>query len=210
MVMLGRIWDHLARRARSDSGIGMILVIGIVIFVAGVTATAGVIAINGLGQSRHRISFEQALASAESGIDYTLGKLQYAFDTEFADYPIPKPGTAPTTGCSATAVQLPVEANVPETWDEEAWAEARLDALEAAPLTSGRPACLMATPTGDVLLLKPGHLHRHRGGQQHVLQRGRHPGSGAHPDPDRQCRADVRAGALAGVGGSVQVARPLP
>jgi hypothetical protein len=155
MEMLVHLWRHLRRTAPSDNGIGMVLVLGIVVFVAGVTATAGVVAINGLGQSRHRISFEQALASAESGVDFSLGKLQYAFDTAFADYPIPQAGTAPTNNCSASEVELPTQANDPASWDEEAWAEARLDALESAPMAGGRPACLMSTPTGDVLILKP-------------------------------------------------------
>lgn len=155
MVMLGRIWDRLTLRTRSDSGLGMILVIGIVIFVAGITATAGVIAMNGLGQSRHRINFEQSLAAAESGIDYALGQLQYAYDTQFADFPIPKASTAPTATCSASVVQLPPAANTPATWDERAWAEGALDALETAPTAGGRPACLMQTPMGDVLILKP-------------------------------------------------------
>jgi hypothetical protein len=154
--MLEQLRNRITVQARSDSGIGMILVIGIVIFGAGLTATAGVIAMNGLSQSRHRISFEQALASAESGVDFALGKLQYAFDTDFVDYPIPLADTAPTAACTAADIQLPAAANDPQTWDEQAWAEQQLDTLEAGPLgANGRPTCLMATPTGDVLILKP-------------------------------------------------------
>lgn len=154
--MIVRLWNRLTLRTRDDSGIGMILVIGIVIFVAGITATAGVIAMNGLAQSRHRISFERSLAAAEAGVDFALGQLQFAYDTAFADYPIPLASTAPTTGCTASAVKLPADANTPATWDERAWAKAQLDALEAAPLGGdGRPACLLRTPTGDVLILKP-------------------------------------------------------
>ena len=155
MAMLARLWNHLTLRTRSDSGIGMILVIGIVIFVAGITATAGVIAINGLGQSRQRIHFEQALAAAESGIDVALSQVQWAFDTKFADYPIPSPAVAPSAGCTAAAVQLPTAANDPETWDERAWADQTLDGLAADPLDDGKPACLVETSAGDVLILKP-------------------------------------------------------
>ena len=132
----------------------MILVIGIVIFVAGITATAGVVAINGLSQSRQRIAFEQSLAAAEAGIDRTLGQVQWAYDSAFADYPIPAPGVAPVAACTASSVQLPPE-SLGSGWDEKTWAEARLDALEAAPMVSGKPACLVSTPTGDVLILKP-------------------------------------------------------
>lgn len=155
MDVLVRFWDRITLRTRSDSGIGMILVIGIVVFVAGITATAGVIAMNGLGQSRHRINFERSLAAAESGIDYALGELQWAFDTSFADFPVPMKDQAPTTACTADSVQLPTAANTPATWDERAWAESALNALEAAPLAGTRPACLMETPSGDVLVLKP-------------------------------------------------------
>ena len=149
------MWNRITLRTRSEAGIGMILVIGIVVFAAGITATAGVIAMNGLAQSRHRISYEQSLAAAESGIDFALGQLQYAFDTAFADYPIPAAGLAPTTGCAAATVQLPTAANDPATWDERSWSSGRLDALEAGPTVGGRPGCLMNTPTGDVLILKP-------------------------------------------------------
>lgn len=153
--VVASIWNRLTLRTRSDAGLGMILVIGIVVFVAGLTATAGVIAMNGLGQSRHRIHFERSLAAAEAGIDYALGELQWAFDTAFADFPVPMKDSAPTSSCTANSVQLPTAANAPASWDERAWASSALDALEAAPLSGGRPACLMRTPSGDVLVLKP-------------------------------------------------------
>jgi hypothetical protein len=145
------------RRLRDDSGIGMILVLGITVFVATITATAGVIAINGLSQSRNRINFESSLSAAEAGIDFALANLQYSFDTSFDDYVIPTAGVAPTTQCTpVTSVSYPTEVErAVEGWDEEAWASGQLDALEGAPLVSGRPACLLSTPSGDVLILKP-------------------------------------------------------
>lgn len=123
----------------------MILVIGIVVFVAGLTATAAVIATNGLGQSRKRIHFEQSLAAAEAGIDYALSHLQYAFDESHADYPIPDTGV-PVAACTASTVTLPdLEGD-----EEQAWAEAELDTLAAE-----HPECIMSTPSGEVLILKP-------------------------------------------------------
>ena len=56
----------IRRRLDDESGLGMILVIGIMVFVAGLTVTASVISQNALGQSRQRINFERSLASAES------------------------------------------------------------------------------------------------------------------------------------------------
>jgi hypothetical protein len=152
--MIAGIGRHL-RRQDEEAGLGMVLVMGIVVFVAALTATAGTIAINGLAQSRQRIHFEQSLAAAESGVDYALGELQKAFDISFADFPVPNPGNAPTAACTATTVQLPTAANTPRTWNERAWADGQLDALEAAPRASGRPSCLLRTPIGDALVLKP-------------------------------------------------------
>jgi hypothetical protein len=149
-----RVLQRMRRQLGDEAGIGMILVIGIMVFVAGITATAGIVAMNGLGQSRQRIAFEQALAAAEAGIDRTLGQVQWAYDSAFADYPIPAPGIAPVAGCTASTVQLPPE-STSAGWDEKGWADAKLDALELAPLAGDRPACMVSTPTGDVLILKP-------------------------------------------------------
>ena len=49
-----RVLQRMRRRLGDEAGIGMILVIGIMVFVAGITATAGIVAMNGLGQSRQR------------------------------------------------------------------------------------------------------------------------------------------------------------
>ena len=138
-------------RLTDDSGIGMILVIGITIFVAGITATAGVIAINGLGQSRQRVHFEQSLADAEVGINYALSHLQSAFDGSYSDYPIPTPmdGSTPgvpTAACSAAQITTPDFAQV----DEQAWANSTLDVL-----VRDHPECFVDTPTGQVMMLKP-------------------------------------------------------
>ena len=91
-------------------------------FVAGLTVTAATIAQNGLGQSRQRINFERSLAAAESGIDYALGHLQYAFDEASADYPIPSPGSAPSSACPAAEIELPDLKNV----NEKQWAKQQL------------------------------------------------------------------------------------
>lgn len=136
----------LRRRLADDSGVGMVLVIGIMLFVAGLTVTASVIAQNGLGQSRERIKFERSLAVAESGIDYALGHLQHAFDATHSDYPIPEASGVPTAGCTQAAVELPDLGVV----DEQAWATAQLDTL-----ASEHPECLLTTNEGQVIVLKP-------------------------------------------------------
>ncbi len=136
----------IRRRLDDDSGLGMILVIGIMVFVAGLTVTASIIAQNALGQSRQRINFERSLASAESGIDYALGHLQYAFDVSHADYPIPVATEAPSVLCTASTVALPDLTSV----DEKQWATSQLKSLVA-----NHPECLMKTPDGEVMILKP-------------------------------------------------------
>ena len=137
-----------AIRARlgDDTGIGMILVLGITVFVAGLTVTAATIAQNGLGQSRQRINFERSMAAAESGIDYALGHLQYAFDEAGADYPIPAKDFAPSSACPVAEIELPDLKNV----NEKQWAKAQLKVL-----VEQHPECLIDTPDGQVMVLKP-------------------------------------------------------
>ncbi len=137
-------------RVKDDAGIGMILVIGITVFVAGLTATAGMMAINGLGQSRHRIQFEQSMADTEVGINYALSHLQDTFDRSYKDYPIPTPKNGatpgiPTPNCSAAQITAPDFA----LEDEQEWATSQLDAL-----VRDHPECLVDTPTGQVMMLK--------------------------------------------------------
>jgi hypothetical protein len=138
----------IRRRLADDTGIGMILVIGITIFVAGLTVTAAVIATNGLGQSRHRVHYEQSLAAAESGIDYALSQVQAAFEESNADFPLPNAGV-PTSGCAVEPLTL----DAPYTdGGDEVWARAQL--AELMKTAAGR-ACLMNTAEGQVLILKP-------------------------------------------------------
>ncbi len=136
----------MRRRLADDAGIGMILVIGITVFVAGLTVTAAVVAENGLGQSRQRINFERSLAAAESGVDFALGHLQYAFDYSHADYPIPAAGGVPKAGCTVAAIDLPELSGA----SERTWARAKLTELATT-----HPECLMDTPDGQVMVLKP-------------------------------------------------------
>jgi hypothetical protein len=133
-------------RLRDDAGIGMILVLGITVFVAGLTVTAATIAQNGLGQSRQRINFERSMAASESGIDYALGHLQYAFDEASEDYPIPAEDFAPSSDCPVVEIELPDLKNV----NEKQWAKQQLRTL-----VEEHPECLIDTPDGQVMVLKP-------------------------------------------------------
>jgi hypothetical protein len=138
-------------RMRDDDGIGLILVIGITAFVTVLSSTAAIIAVNGLAGSRQRTAFEQSLASAESGVDLALAKLQRAWDTNAADYPIP--GSTPVGSESAPYCQAS-EVTAPETFAsadaERAWAKSQL-----ATLAANHPECIKTTSSGQWLVFKP-------------------------------------------------------
>jgi hypothetical protein len=110
--MISAIRRTLRRRARGEEGVGLILVIGVSVFVFLIAAAAIGLAINGLTQSRSRTAFEKSLATAEAGIDQTLGKLQTSFAVLGADYPVPATTTAldgaATPPCKGLEINFPV------------------------------------------------------------------------------------------------------
>jgi hypothetical protein len=138
------------RRMHSEDGFGLILVIGFITIITTLVFIAGTIAVTSLTSSRQRVSYEQAIATAENGVDFTLAHLQTAFDDYNADYPIPSlPTTAvPSPFCNGT----PVDDPAPFTTEaaEKAWAKAQLAALLAA-----HPSCVTKAGDGDWLVLKP-------------------------------------------------------
>ena len=145
-------------RARGDEGVGLILVIGISIFVFTLAATAVAYSVNGISQSRNRTSFEKSLATAESGIDFTLSKLQTAFTNYNRDYPVPSPPDAlvePAPWCDAPVVDFPAApadgANgIFSSEDaERSWARAQIDALR------GVSNCIQNSADGQYIVLKP-------------------------------------------------------
>src|SRR5450830_645660 len=158
--MIQQIRSTVRRRARGDDGVGLILVIGVSVFVFLLAAVAVSIAVNGVSQSRQRTAFEKALATAESGVDYGLGKLQASF-TEFgADYPIPAEETALDTAlgtspaCKADAVNFPTSGDgaggiFASEATERAWATEYLVPLET---TTG---CVRTGDAGQYVILKP-------------------------------------------------------
>lgn len=135
------------RRPTSDDGVGMILVIGLMGLITALTAVAGTIAVNSVTSSQNRVTYEQALATAESGIDYSLGKLQKAFDEYNADWPTPSPATAvePSPICDSAVIAQTA------TDDATERAEARTNLLAIA----GNPACRQQTGEGEYVVWKP-------------------------------------------------------
>jgi hypothetical protein len=142
--------NYLSRHRGEDEGIGLILVIGFISIITTLVFVAGTIAVASLSSSRNRVTYEQAMATAENGIDFTLAHLQTAFDKYNADYPVPSPPTTavPSPMCNAAAVPDPAPFITEAT--EKAWAKAQLASLLAA-----HPECVQQGGNGEWLVLKP-------------------------------------------------------
>jgi hypothetical protein len=129
-----------------DEGMGMLLVIGVLGLVSALVAVAGTIAVTTVKSSNNRVTYEQALATAENGVDYGLSQLQKAFDDTNSDWPTPAPAAQnATSGCNLA--QIPQLA----TTDAAQKVEARTN-LRTIALT---PACLRQGAVGQYVIWKP-------------------------------------------------------
>lgn len=149
-----RAWRR--RSPEGDEGIGLILVIGVSIFVFALAATAAGLAVNAINQSRQRSHFEMSLAVAEAGVDRVLGEVQSAYSDLNADYPVPGPISAaePSPWCPGTAVSFPSSGEgaggIFSSEDaERAWATTQLQAIAAA------GTCIQQEDNGEYVVLKP-------------------------------------------------------
>lgn len=153
----------LLRRLRDDDGVGIIVVLGISTFIMILIVTAAAMARNALVMSSGRSNYENALASAEAGVDTALGMLQTAYDEYSADYPIPALASAhfqaPT--CSGSPLTAPEEFATPDA--ERDWASTAITTLVAS-----NPSCLITTESGQYAVIKPST----------PLVSGRYPGFG--------------------------------
>lgn len=140
-----------------DDGIGMILVIGISVFVFGLVATATAYAVNGISQSRQRTSYEHSLATAEAGVDFMLARLQRAFDDHNKDYPLPM-GTSSAVEaapwCTLGEINWPASGEgaggvFTTEAAEESWALSHLATISAD------SDCVRSTEIGEYAVLKP-------------------------------------------------------
>lgn len=150
-------------RVRDDDGVGLIVVIGIGAFILGLIVVGASMATNSLSLSQHRGNYEKALSVAETGIDETLGRLQWAYDSYGVDFPVPSPATAafPTPVCDAATIAQPADFDSAD--EERDWAVAQLETL-----MSSHPECATSTASGQYIVLKPST----------PLVNGRYPGFG--------------------------------
>ena len=143
-----------------DSGMGLILIIGVSVLIFALAGAATAVAVNGISQSRQRTSFEVSLATAELGVDRALSDVQAAYTHFGVDYPIPGPVSAaePAPWCAGTAVQYPTAGNgaggvfydepgVTAEQAERDWARAQIALLPAS--------CIQTDESGEYLVLKP-------------------------------------------------------
>jgi hypothetical protein len=135
------------QRAADDDGLGMILVIGIMALVTALVGVSASIAVSSITSSRNRVTYEQALATSENGIDYALGKLQKAFDDYNADWPMPSPPSTvdPSPVCNAAVV------NQTATTD----AAQRVEARTVLQQIATNPACRVKGGVGEYVIWKP-------------------------------------------------------
>lgn len=134
-------------RIGSDEGMGMILVIGLLALISALIVVSGTIAVNAITSSNNRVTFEQALATAENGVDFSLGKLQKAFDERNEDWPTPSPPTPadPSPICNSAVV------NQTATTD----AAQRIEARNVLRSIATNAACRQRGAVGEYVIWKP-------------------------------------------------------
>lgn len=156
----------IARRTAAvngDEGVGLLLVIGTATVVTMLMIVLTTMASRALSSSTKHVSFESAIAAAESGIDEGLARAQKTYDTSGTDsytYPSstetcgsystinwntsPAPdGTAAPGSLATAAAGLAVE---------RAWAKSWLTTI------ASNPSCLFTSAKGQYAFFKPvGH-----------------------------------------------------
>lgn len=116
----------------SDSGLGMIMVLGVSMVVMILVLTAGKMADNALTASQHHQRFETALDVSEAGIDQALGRLQ-------------KNNTY--NGCSGCSMP---NGGFASASAEQAWAKSTITTL-----ASSTPSLVQTVNGGQYLAIRP-------------------------------------------------------
>ena len=146
--MIAWMSRRTGERAHGDDGIGLVLVLGITTVIMSLVVAASVISVSALKSSGSRVSYENALQTAENGIDFALARVQTAFDEYNLDYPIPNVASTVDASpyCSGSPITAPT---FTAEAAERAWARSQLLALAA------NGACRQSGGSGDWVVLKP-------------------------------------------------------
>jgi hypothetical protein len=154
----------LRRSARGDEGVGLLLVIGTTTVVTMLMIIVTTMATRALTSSSKHVSFESAVAAAESGIDEGLARAQQTYDSLGADsYAFPSTSAAcgSYTGINWKTSTAPDGTAAPGSFTVEAqglaverqWAKSWLQSIAAA-----SSSCRFTGPKGDFTFFKPvGH-----------------------------------------------------
>jgi hypothetical protein len=149
--------------ASGDEGIGLILVIGTTTVVTMLMIVLTTMATRALSSSSSHVSFEGAVAAAESGIDEGLARAQHTYDTYGTDsYAYPSTGEACGTYTSinwnssaapdGTAAPGSLATDAAGLAVERRWAKSWLQALATD------SSCRITGPKGQFTFFKPvGH-----------------------------------------------------
>lgn len=127
----------LSDLVHQDDGIGLLLVIGIASVVSILLAITTATAIRSLRSSADHVSFEQALAASESGIDEELSRIQTARNQ------VPSVTYETAAGCSVAA---PPSSTFASETTEKTWARAALSGLPTS--------CTRSNGQGQYVALK--------------------------------------------------------
>src|SRR5436190_16816887 len=161
--MLG--WFLRRRRGRDDeAGLGLILVIGTSTVVTALMIVGTTMATRALTGSRLHVSFESAVATAETGIDGVLARTQNAYNHTGSDsyqYPSTSSPCNGTTGINWTNSTAPDGTPAPGSFANEttgltyerAWAKSWLLTLATD------SSCLTHANAGDFVYFKPINHH---------------------------------------------------
>lgn len=130
----------MRRRDRDEWGIGLVLVIGVTAAMLLIMAVSVVVATNSLSSARTHVYFERSMASAETGLESTLGQIQTARDGggEFSS-----PGA-----CSALWTWP--SSSPPSVSQERAWAEAAFAAMPSTCVERGGEGEFIAFRARDI------------------------------------------------------------
>jgi hypothetical protein len=147
-------WLTLTRtdgQGRRDEGMGLLLVILTTGVIAALVMVAGAIAMRAQTSARQHTQFDDALVTAEQGIDLGLARIQGAYVLDGSVYLSPHlvPTTFDTTpDCVNGSVTFPASAGVSNA-AERSWARAQLMSVAAV------PGCLHSGPQGQFAILSP-------------------------------------------------------
>jgi hypothetical protein len=139
--------------AGGDAGYGLILVMGLLVVMTIMITTLFVIVQNSLAGSYNHQKFDAALATAESGVDQTLARLQHAYVFNGTDFPIPD--TSTTVDPSPVCTGNPSTYKAPSGGFSSANAERDWAKTTIAQMLKANPSCLQHGTQGDFAVLKP-------------------------------------------------------